>query len=172
MPGFGQLKTLGIYTPPELRSLYGVTPTRFDSQGYLLLPLYPDNISFDDTYLGETGMVPTFTRLHYQGSRRVIRGYDITLIEGKVEIFYLVEALAAQSTGNPYIPVLIKDYVRPERADYALALTNQTEPCTARQGVILEAALTQGLVSSRAGDRSWAGEGFRFKFVEQIARSV
>jgi hypothetical protein len=172
MPGFGRLKTIGVYCPPELRGSYGVASTRFDGQGYLLLPVDSESISSEDTYLGETGMLAAWQRLHYQGARRVIRGYSFTLVEPLPEIFYLLEHLASQAAANPFQPVVLRDWVRPERADWDAARIAQTEAVTQRQGVILDLVLTQGLIRSTKGDRDWLGEGFSFRFQEAIARAI
>ncbi|PZV19169.1 MAG: hypothetical protein DCF22_00445 [Leptolyngbya sp.] len=152
-----------------MRSLYGVPSTWFDSDGYFCLPILPDNAEINDTFLGEVGMTPTFTRLYYQGARRVIRGYTFTIPDGKTGLYYLIEHLASLSAGNPYTPLLIKDWVRPERADYAAGIAASTEPLTPRQGVLLEPKLIKGLIGINP---TYAYAGFTFRFQEQIARAV
>jgi hypothetical protein len=169
MPSFGKLKRFGIFTPVELRTLYGVPLTWFDGDGYLCIPVFPENFAIEDTLLGEIGMTPTFSRLYYQGARRVIRGYALTILEGRSGLYYLIDHLASLSTLNPYAPLLIKDWLRPERADYASALASATEPMTTRQGVLLEPTLTQGLIGVTT---TYAMEGFTVRFQEQIARSL
>lgn len=169
MPSFGKLKRFGIFTPPELRALYGVPLTWFDGDGYLCIPVDPENFAIEDTLLGEIGMTPTFTRLYYQGPRRVIRGYALTIPEGRSGLYYLIDHLASLSTLKPYTPLLIKDWLRPERADYAAGIAASTEPMTQRQGVLLEPTLTQGLVGVTT---TYAMQGFTFRFQEQVARNL
>lgn len=169
MVSFGKLKRFGIFTPTEVRSLYGVPSTWFDADGYVCIPVFPENFAIEDTLLGEVGMTPTFTRLYYQGARRVIRGYALTIPEGRSGLYYLVDHLASLSALNPYAPVLIKDWLRPERADYAAGIAANTEPMTTRQGVLLEPTLAQGLIGVKT---TYAAEGFTFRFQEQVARNL
>lgn len=169
MPNFGKKKTIGIFVPPAYRNRFGVPPSWIDGDGYLLLPLLPEEVSIADTFLGESGFTPGFARMVYNGPRRVQRGYEFTTTEGRAGVYYLISELAKIPGGNPYAPVLVKDYVRPEAADFEAALLANTEPFTLRTGALLEVQLTQGLIGTVAS-RSYAGEGFTFKFQEDTAR--
>lgn len=166
---FGKKKTLGIFVPTELRNRFGVPQTWIDSDGYLLLPFLPEDVSISDTFLGESGYTPAFTRMVYNGPRRVQRGYEFTTTEARAGVYYLVGELAKLTGGNPYTPTLIKDYLRPEAADFEAALLANAEPYTLRAGALLEVSLAQGLIGTTAA-KSWAGEGFTFKFQEETAR--
>jgi len=169
MPNFGKKKTFGIFVPVQLRNRFGVPQTWIDSDGYLLLPFLPEEVTIADTFLGETGYTPGFTRMVYNGARRVQRGYEFTTPEGRAGVYYLVSEIAKLPGGNPYAPVLIKDYLRPEAADWEAALAGNTEPFTLRTGALLEVTLAQGLIGTTAA-KTYTGEGFGFKFQEDVAR--
>ena len=165
MPNFGPRHQFCIFVPPDARNLYG-EPDWYDDDFYYCLPISPDAFAPADQVLGEVGMVPGFTRLRYQGPRRIIRGYEFSLPEGYQGVFYLLEHLAGLAAGIPYTPVLVKDFVRVERADYAAAIAANTKPVTQRQGILYEVAPAVGAIAGY-----WA-EGFTFKFQEDTARAI
>lgn len=166
---FGKKKALGIFVPPELRGRFNVPQTWIDSDGFLLLPFLPEEVNIADTFLGESGYTPGFTRFIYNGPRRVQRGYEFTTEEGRAGVYYLVAEVAKLPGGNPYQAVQIKDYLRPEAADFEAALTANAEPFTVRNGALLEVQLAQALIGTTAA-KTYTGEGFTFKFIEEIAR--
>lgn len=169
MPNFGKKKTLGIFVPVELRNRFAVPQTWIDGDGYLLLPFLPEEVSIADTFLGESGYTPGFIRMVYNGPRRVQRGYELTAPEGRVGVYYLVSEIAKLPGGNPYQAVMIKDFLRPEAADFEAALAANSEPFTLRAGALLEVNLAQGLIG-RIASKTYTGEGFTFKFQEEVVR--
>jgi hypothetical protein len=169
MPYFGKKKTLGIFVPPGLRNRFGVPQTWIDGDGYLLLPFLPEDIADNDTFLGDSGYTPGFTRMIYNGPRRVQRGYELTTSEARIGVYYLLTEIAKLTSGNPYQPVLVKDYLRPEAEDFEAGLASNTEPFTLRAGALSEIKLASGVIGALPS-KMYAAEGFTFKFQEEAAR--
>jgi hypothetical protein len=173
-----QFKILAIECPPELATLYQAPPNWFDEDGYLIIHVFPSDAAPDDTYLGEQGVKVTFTGFQ-QNLPKVQRGYRVAVKRAEANYFYLMDAIVTRSQTTPYPPIVVKDFARPEAADFAAAI-NATppelpalpaEPFTLRKGVIFEFVPSGGLVGTVGNLYIGEGDGgFSFKFLEMVAR--
>lgn len=161
------IRSLNLYCPAAIRSQYPeIVDGWFDGDGYFIVRATPDNCSPTDEYLIEPKYEPTFRRLRRTTQVEVLqRGYTITVTGGRAGHFYLVEELSKQN------PIQVKDYLRPERADYNAAKTAipRIEPYTLRIGTISQVKPVGGLVGDLESGFSYQG-GFSFLFAEARTR--
>jgi hypothetical protein len=148
------IRALAFACPADIRADYpDIDSCNFDGDGYFLLRCKPGDWSADDSYLLEGGYDVTFRRLRRKSSIELAqRGYRI------------VERLA-----KAFRPIAIKDYLRPEDADFRAARTAVTSPFTARSGLISKVEPAGGLVGT-TGAELWFQGGFSFEFKEERVR--
>jgi hypothetical protein len=160
------IRALAFACPADIRADYpDIDSCNFDGDGYFLLRCKPGDWSADDSYLLEGGYDVTFRRLRRKSSIELAqRGYRIKTSGGQAAMFYLVERLA-----KAFRPIAIKDYLRPEDADFRAARTAVTSPFTARSGLISKVEPAGGLVGT-TGAELWFQGGFSFEFKEERVR--
>lgn len=164
-----------------IRSLYLLTPLAIASQfpdikgchleavgdgqnTWLKLFVSPGNWSVNDDYFSESKYEPTFKRMRLDSPYEVInRGYSITILDGNASLFYLVEQLSRTR------PISVRDYLRPESAQFVAARVALTSPYTERTGVISKVKPNGPLVGTFGASLGIPG-GFSFEFKEGVTR--
>lgn len=167
------IKAFAIACPSEVRTQFQAPAYWFDSEGYLNLYIAPGEWAPKDVAVGGSGEYEvTFRRLRRR-VRKVIRGYQITVAQSQAKLYYVVQHLGLLCDQTPHTPILVKDFVSPEGAQYSATLPS-SEPYTLRAGTLYDVQASGGMTGT-FGDNLYIGEGsggFTFSFQEAKVTDV
>lgn len=131
---------------------------------WLKLFVSPGNWNTNDDYYSESQYEATFKRLRLNSPQEaIVRGYNLTILSGQPGLYYLVEELSRTR------PILVRDYLRPEGAQFVAARAALTSPYTERVGIISKVKPNGPLVGT-AGKNLGIPGGFSFEFKEGMVR--
>ncbi|MBD1995406.1 hypothetical protein H6G00_02005 [Leptolyngbya sp. FACHB-541] len=121
----------------------------------------PDQATYIDTLVRPIARITT---------ARV--GFEATVIDQYMDMLYLIEAIAHDSTTpnkREHKPLIVLDFVRPEGEDRVIALRQNREAFTARTGRIIGIKESSGAIGT--GTKLY-GKGFAIAFKELGRRRI